>query len=265
MRRSRNPCRPIQRASVSGMSWGSLFGCVFVCLAVSAYQGCARAEISWDSPRMLQVKEEWELLSRRDTSSRKEYEKLQEALHDILARRLSYRDVRDLAASCGILAIYEGKRSRFENAVLAHSVRVLVDAGDRGALVRLLSTRCPLLIYNSETIELYLACVGAKLKDPIMVLGEAYANCQVPEVRRIIAAAVRRGFTDLGIRGKDDAEFVKNAMQWYEKEKDHLVPNGWYSNNQRMFLLDELPKNPDEPWKGNRQLIQPLFEKKTGP
>ena len=46
---------------------------------------------------------------------------------------------------------------------------------------------------------------------------------QIPETRKDLAAAVRRGFAGLGITGQDDAEYVKNAMCWYEKEKDNVI------------------------------------------
>jgi hypothetical protein len=56
-----------------------------------------------------------------------------------------------------------------------------------------------------------------------LVLGEAYSKCQVPEVRHDLAGVGRRAFIGQGIRGKDDAEYVTNAMQWYEEEKSHLI------------------------------------------
>ena len=64
-----------------------------------------------------------------------------------------------------------------------------------------------------------------------MILGDAYAKCQVPEVRTIIAGVVRRAFLGHGIRGKDDGDFVKNAMQWYQQRKDRLTVNFKYASN----------------------------------
>ncbi|MGO8688442.1 MAG: hypothetical protein ACLQLG_02320, partial [Thermoguttaceae bacterium] len=82
------------------------------------------------------------------------------------------------------------------------------------------------------------------LKDPILILGEAYAQCRIPKVRRTIANAVRRDFSGSGVRGKDDAEFVKNARRWYEEEKEHLVVlERWPSPN--MFSLG--PYDVDDP------------------
>ena len=65
----------------------------------------------------------------------------------------------------------------------------------------------------------------------MLVLGEAYSKCQIPETRKDLAAAVRRGFAGLGITGQDDAEYVKNAMCWYEKEKDNVIVSYKYTMN----------------------------------
>jgi len=134
--------------------------------------------------------------------------------------------------------------------------------------VKLLSTRCQSEIGISNDIEYYLADCGKKLKDPILVLGEAFSKCKVPEVRHDIAGAVRRGFAGHGIRGKDDAEYVANAMQWYEKEKDHLIVNVEYWHNSVWVpggMYDEMPELYD---KLEKDLAKPkpwmklLFEKK---
>jgi hypothetical protein len=227
-------------------------GLVFAALALQ--NGCQRNPPieSWDSPRMLEIKKQWDALEQTRTQSVHVYEDLQKAMDSLLARQLSDEDVRQLVASCERLRVREKERSDFENAVLKFIVRVLAESGDRECLVKLLSTRCPNHIYLHESIEFYLPFRGYKLKDPILVLGEAYAECQVPEVRHDLAVVVRRGFTNLGIRGKDDADFVSNAMQWYEKEKEHLVlndrywmddtelPSEWYERSSELY--EELPK-----------------------
>ena len=216
---------------------------------------------------MLKVKTEWESLYKPGAADQDEYGKLLESLDAVLEKHLSRRDVRQLAASCGTLAKTEKECSNFENAVLAYSVRVLVKSGDREDLVKTLSTRCPHLINMYEAIEFHLALRGKNLKDPLLVLGEAYSRCRIPEVRHDLAAAVRRGFTDLGVRGKDDADFIKKAMQWYEREKEHLVVNGQYSLNEMNYpfeLYDKHPEAYEKPSFGPFTR-EPLFKKKTGP
>ena len=112
-------------------------------------------------------------------------------------------------------------------------VWVFLKEGDRDSLVTLFSTRFPSR-YHFMEIENLLVRHGEKLKDPVLVLGDAYAKAQIPEVRQAIAQAVRRGFKGSGIRGNDDADFVNNAMQWYAREKDHLVFNEEYGGLQTL-------------------------------
>jgi uncharacterized protein (TIGR03067 family) len=83
------------------------------------------------------------------------------------------------------------------------------------------------------------------MKDPILILGEAYSRCTIPEVRHDIAAAVRRGFRGLGIHGKDDAEFIANAMKWYEQEKEHLVVNDGFRSVEYSIPVEYYERHPE--------------------
>jgi hypothetical protein len=151
---------------------------------------------------------------------------LTDTLYHIVTSNLSAEDLRQLAATCGTLPTDENHWSPFTRDVFSYMMRSIIDSGDRDIVVKALSTRCPDCISYSRFVELYLAEKGEiKLKDPVLLLGEAYCKCQDPEVRHHIAAAVRRGFTSSGICGKDDAEFVSNAMRWYQKESGHLMLN----------------------------------------
>ena len=146
----------------------------------------------------------------------------------------------------------------FEFEALRYMVRAFASSGDREGLVTLLSRRFPSeTISPDELIEFYLAYWGNKtLKDPILVLGEAYSECRIPEARRKIVAAVRRSFTGSGIRGRDDAEFVKNSMQWYER-KGHLTVNELH-----MVMGLFPPHDEDDPnfkWLLQFDKIPPLF------
>ncbi len=129
----------------------------------------------------------------------------------------AWRDLWDIARAFA-------QRTCFENMVLDVMLVTFVDTGDREGLVRLLSTRFRDVIGYDTPIELCL--VGSpehRLKDPILVLGEAYSKCQDPEVRHHLAIVVRRAFVGSGIEGKDDGEFVENAMQWFKDHKANLV------------------------------------------
>jgi hypothetical protein len=244
-----------------------LFCVTLACVAFVPAVGCGNNEpiTSWKSPRLLKIQKEWESLdgaaARASGSDAVEKyglknEKLYRMLDDTIAKQLSDDDMRHLVDSCGSIPVRVKDRSAFTNAVLAHIVRASVASGDRERLVKLLSMRFPLRAGVIEPIEFFLAFRGKKLKDPIMILNEAYAKCEIPSVRHDIAGAVRRSFGDLGVRGKDDADFVKHATEWYEKEKDSLVPNISYRDNDEYYwperyedepTLYEKPTSPREP------------------
>ncbi|MCX7427696.1 MAG: SUMF1/EgtB/PvdO family nonheme iron enzyme [Planctomycetia bacterium] len=201
---------------------------------------------------MLEVKGEWQAL--RDSFPEGSWSKdnsgeRTKALHEVLEKRLSHQDMSALAATCGTLAVDENDWSGFEGCVIDEMIDAFTAAGDRENLVTLLSTRCP-SHYGSMDIEDYLVRIGEKsLKDPVLILGEAYSQCQVPHVRKTIAKAVRRGLKGFGIRGNDDAEFVQRAMKWYEEEKDQLVFNPEYGFNDDMPGTHTYWKCPLFKWK----------------
>ncbi|MDZ4850144.1 MAG: TIGR03067 domain-containing protein [Pirellulaceae bacterium] len=227
---------------------------VLVAAVIPIQSGCGNKQamtqeshITWDSPKMFEIKREWDSL--RDIYT-KSMEKLSEAKEsrdthrelvrmqgDLLRKRFSDNDVRQLAANCESLPVHWRDWSEFDRAVVHFMFDVLVYLRDRESLVTLLSTRFPLRIGNWP-IEESLAR-EARLNNPILILGEAYAKCRIPEVRHDIAAAVRRAFGGLGITGKDDADFVTNALQWYGKNKQHLAVNTGYCD-------DMWPIEPEE-------------------
>jgi hypothetical protein len=246
------------------------------CLAFVVVAGCRNKEpiTSWDSPRLLEIEKEWQSL--QDSARRmigeertKKYgrknERLYRVLFDLIRKQLSDNDKRQLAISCGTLPVRPQDRSAFTNEVLSCIVNAFSVSGDRDSLVNLLSTRFPPRIGPVATIEWHLVIRGKNMKDPILILGEAYSQCNIPSVRHDIAAAVRRGFTDLGVRGKDDADFVKNAMQWYEQEKDNLVPNPGYLSSDDSFPLESYEGHPElyETLAGRRPLLFKTKNDKT--
>jgi hypothetical protein len=234
-------------------------------LVLTLFAGCTYGPDSWNSPRMAEIKREWQSSRTNGSRTKDEYGELVTVLDAILAKDISYRNVRHLAATCGTLAKTERERSAFENAVLEHMVRVLVDAADRENLLKLLSIRCPNHVYDYETIEHYLAFRGQRLKDAILILGEAYQKCESPEVRHVIAVAVRRGFTDPDIHGQDESEFVVNAMRWYQKNQRELVFNERYGGQSLAFPTDGFL--PDDAFEDHHEPFhwQPLYVNKTAP
>jgi hypothetical protein len=250
----------------------SRLACQFVlaCVALSALSGCGAEPItSWDSPRLAKVQREWESL--RDAAKKlpekegvrkygSKYERLGEMLHDIVQKQLSHEEMRQLAASCGSLPIREKDRSDFVNAVLSGMAYKFVTSGDRDTLVKFLSIRCLVRAAPNCDIEYFVLVYGDKLKDPITVLGEAFSKCKTLEVRRQLADSVRRAFRGHEIRGKDDADFVTKAMQWYEQNKDHLRFNdmyGLYAMNTAEEIYERHPRSNSEFPRGPKQ--EPLF------
>jgi hypothetical protein len=152
-------------------------------------------------------------------------EKLDDMLHHIISSNLSSGDLRRLAATCGSLPKGDDEWRRFTRHVFGYMIESFVDSGDRDMVLKTISTRCPYCIGDWDYVETYLLSREDKVKEPILLFGEAYGMCRDPEVRRHIAVVVRRSFTASGVRGDDDAEFVRNAMQWYQKERGHLVRN----------------------------------------
>jgi hypothetical protein len=150
--------------------------------------------------------------------------KLIKAQRDLLRKNLSTDDMRHLAATCGMLPIHEPNPNEFKINALQFIVARFIESGDQENLVTLLSARFPDWVGPECPTGYYLIhCPSNMLRNPVLVLGEAYSRCNVPEVRRDIAKTVRSGFAGFDIPGKNDDEFVRNAMQWYEKHKGRLM------------------------------------------
>jgi hypothetical protein len=197
-----------------------------------ADMGKEGGRLSWGSPRIL-------ALERRLKAE------------GVMSQGFSRQELHDLAASCATMPVNEEDWTDFASLLIRQMFYGFLSSGDREGLVTLLSGRCPREIAHAYDVEYYLVDEGKKLKDPILVLGEAYAKCKVPEVRGEIAAAVRRAFWGSGVRGKnkdetvaksdwfkkpkyrgeEDDQYVKNAMQWYERNKDQLDLNRDYEDN----------------------------------
>jgi hypothetical protein len=245
------------------------FRAALVGVVLAIQPGCGEKQavseettISWDSPKMLDIKNDWDSL--RDTYAKTPekisrvkkdtYTELVRMQGDLLRKRLSHEDVRHLAASSGSLPVHCRDWSNFDRAVIEFIIHAFVYSRDRESLVSLLSTRFPIRMGN-WSIEFYLA-MQDKLENPILILGEAYFKSRVPEVRHDIAAAVRRAFGGIGIPGKDDSDFVTNAMQWYNKEKHRVVVDTGYND-------EYLPLEPEEGYRGQYEEVwrqkHPLF------
>jgi hypothetical protein len=204
--------------------------------------------MDWNSPQMREVEKEWHRVWDAHAKIRDKNVEAERAVDRFMEKRISPQNVRHLAATADFLPAHAGDRSRFENEMLAFLVKAFVKSGDRDSLVGLLSKRCESHIDGPELIEFSLIRHGQKLTDPILILGEAFARCEVPETRHLLAAAVRRGFADFGIHGANDAQYVRNAMLWYENNKKSLVLNWRYILNEignPSFTMESYEANPE--------------------
>jgi hypothetical protein len=244
---------------------------------MEAFAGNQRArpgmEMSWESAKIRELESEYESFWDMDKRApekiagdggRDKYGEMLRLRDAFFRKHLSATDLQGLAVSCDRLPVHARERSRFANDLLAFMVKVFVELGDRDSLVTLLSARCPgrIVEFPPETIEYYLAFRGKNLENPILVLGEAYAKCAVAETRHDIAAAVRRGFADLGVRGKDDTDYVAEAMKWYAEEKDNVVASREFGKNDREMPLEAYERYPELYNKPGDWGRKPLFKKK---
>ena len=263
--------------------WRCFLGRSLIIAAFLAVPGCAgnpdetaweqdNTVIDWNSPRMREVEKEWQPLwdayGEVRGGSKDRYIQTVKSVDRLLQKRLSRQSLRQLAATADRLPTRADDRSPFSDEVLAFLVKSFVESGDREALVGLLSRRCPSRIDWPELIEFYLAFRGKKLKAPILILGEAYAKCQVPETRHVLAAAVRRAFADFGIHDNDDAEYVGKAMRWYENAKNDLVVNQGYTLNETShggaFTMETYEAHP-EYYDNPPGARDPLFRRSADP
>jgi hypothetical protein len=196
---------------------------------------------TWDSPKIKAIEERWRREMPDDSRPTEEGDPsgMFEQLVDILREELSPKELRELATCYDATWDY---RLDFADIVHENLVVVFVKSADREGLVTLLATRCRRLVRHRE-IEYYLARSaeakgGGKLKDPILVLGEAYRACKSPEVRKEIAAAVHRAFAASGVTGKDDAELVENAMRWCKEHKGKIKVNPDYGRGIKTLTND---------------------------
>ena len=146
---------------------------------------CPKEPITaWDSPRMLVLKDKWDRLLKTPSSTWGDKNDNLIENRDELLDNLSLEDMRHLAATCGALPVRQRDPNAFQVHVLQRIVVCFIKAGDRNSLVTLLSTRYPIYVGPEMTTTYFLVHFSRnRLKDPILIFGEAYFRCKVPEVR----------------------------------------------------------------------------------
>ncbi|HUY90592.1 MAG TPA: hypothetical protein VMV10_17775 [Pirellulales bacterium] len=164
---------------------------------------------------------------------------IQESIERIFSGQLTADEVRKLAAAADELPA-EIEEFGFTADALAFLVKRLTEMEERERLVELLATRCPTWVRWPTHIEYHLASQGERFEQPILILGDAYSRCKSQQTRKALIAAVRRGFRGYEIEGSDDAEYVKNAMQWYLKNGSDLEFNYLYVTNDSAYPVHPL-------------------------
>ena len=227
----------------------TLVGLFVLIAGAIAANGVETNKLTWNSPRVLEVKKKFDALqaSFAGPSTIDNFGERTSKTCDFLNHSLSPQEMSDLAATCGMLPIDEIHWSDFESCLIREMVRVFLETGNRNSLVTLFSLRFP-SYYPYESMDAFLVTHDQKIKYPILILGEAYWKCQVPDVRSRIAQMIRSDFKGSGIRADTDDDFVKDAMQWYDREKDNLIFNKggrpWYFIQRPPPLPHETYKNP---------------------
>ena len=129
------------------------------------------AKISWDSPKMQEIEKEWhslwdaydknpEMIPGDNGITR--YINVVKIVHNLLGRRLSDKELRQLVAACDTLPA-DIENAGFVRDALAFMVKSFADSEDRESLVTLLSRRCPCHVDERGTIECVLAFDAKRL------------------------------------------------------------------------------------------------------
>ncbi len=105
-------------------------------------------------------------------------------------------------------------------------VSLLAKEGKRESLIALLAKRCPEKPFMYLGIEDCLIILYQKeLNDGTSVLCDAFDQSKDSKARKVIAAALRRGFRAMGITDSGDDELVKNIRNWYRINAREYEPN----------------------------------------
>jgi hypothetical protein len=199
--------------------------------------------VSWDSLRLRGIDRELTGMGFAKVDAKDREGDEQNALRRILEKSFSRGELHQLGASFATLPVDPKNWGDFEKKLVWATIDSCLKSGDRDGLVLILSLRCPRRICCLD-IENFLAVCRRTFRDPITVLGEAYDKCKIPETRHAIADAARRAFTGSGIDGKDDQQFIQNAMRWYDANKSRLEPNWHYGERSTTHNGEDYETNP---------------------
>jgi hypothetical protein len=194
---------------------------------------------SWDSPELRALSAELAVkrLEFAKAATKGTLYMERDFLERALLKRFPREELRTLARSFNSTPPCAKDWTDFQSQLFWSMLEGFMHSGDREGAVLLLSTRCSPSFFGADRIEddLLAEDMGEgmqyKVKERDLLLFEAFSRCRTPEVRAEIAAAIRRGFTGLGVGGEDDADFVANALKWYNRNHTRFKHNERYQRN----------------------------------
>jgi hypothetical protein len=184
-----------------------------------------KSPMVWDGAEVRQIEKDWSAMTVPPDTMVGDTQLVRfRQLTSLLEKRLPKQEIPGLIASLGKVPIDEEKQTEFQRMFIRALELILIEGGERENLVALFSTHFD-DYYLGGTTEYILVARGEKMKDPILVLAEAYQRSKDPVIRQRIATSVHQSFDGVGVKGKDDAEFIANAMKWYKENKTRVVLN----------------------------------------
>ena len=113
----------------------------------------------------------------------------------------------------------------YDAALLSALVDRAVDKHDRMALVNLLRHNCPRIVEQLMPPEFYFA---TEWPDAVSCLFEAYDTAADALAKKDLLACLERAFPSIRARSPNDADFIREAREWYAEKRLELKINQHY-------------------------------------
>jgi hypothetical protein len=192
--------------------------------------------VIWGGPELRRIESEWSKMTVPPGTMPESVQLFRlRQLISLVDKNVPKQEVPQLIASLRNVPTDQEKQTDFEWMFVLALESLLMDRGDRDNLVALFSTHFTSRILGGTT-ETVLVVRGKKMKDPILVLGEAFDRSKDPVIRKRIATVVHQSFDGDDIEGENDEAFVKSAMKWYRDNKSRLVLNKYHDDGGRAGL-----------------------------
>jgi hypothetical protein len=186
--------------------------------------------VIWGGPQLRRIESEWSKMTVPPGTMPRSVQPVRVwQLKGLIDKNVPKQEMPGLIASLRNVPTDQEKQTEFQWMFVLALENLLIDRGDRDNLVALFSTHFTSRMLGATT-ETVLVVEGKKMKDPILVLGEAFDRSKEPVIRKRIATAVHQSFDGNAVKGENDEPFVKNAMKWYQDNKSRLVLNKYHDD-----------------------------------